>query len=165
MREATLISTGDKPVLRFERFLPRPIDEVWRAVTDPSQLSGWFPTRIEIDRWQTGATLTHHFDGQSLDPLPGRVIECSEPHRLVFTWGANTIGFDLSPTEGGTTFVPTEELGAARAARHAAGWEVCLERLVDGVVGEGWLPRFERYSATFEPVLGPQEGPPVGVHV
>ena len=35
MREATLISSGDKPVLRFERFLPRPVEEVWRAVTDP----------------------------------------------------------------------------------------------------------------------------------
>jgi uncharacterized protein YndB with AHSA1/START domain len=96
--EATLISTGDKPVLRFERFLPRPIEEVWRAVTDPTEMRAWFPTRIEIDRWETGATFTHHFDGQSYGPLPGTVIECSEPHRLVFTWGDDTIGFELSAT-------------------------------------------------------------------
>ncbi len=38
MREATLLSTGNKPVLRFERFLPRPIQEVWRAVTDPTEM-------------------------------------------------------------------------------------------------------------------------------
>ena len=164
MREATLISTGEKPVLRFERFLPRPLEEVWRAVTDPAELRAWFPTRIEIDRWETGATLTHHFDGQPFGPLPGRVIECSPPHRLVFTWGDDTIGFDLSATEGGTTFVLTEELAATAAARNAAGWEVCLERLVEGVVGEDWTPRFERYSAAFEPVLGAQEGPPTGVH-
>ena len=161
MREATLISTGDKPVLRFERFLPRPVDEVWHAVTDPVEMRSWFPTRIEIDRWETGATLTHHFDDQPFGPLPGRVIECAEPHRLVFTWGEDTIGFELSPTEGGTTFVLTEELGASIAARNAAGWEVCLERHVEGVVGEDWKPRFDRYSAAFEPVLGVQEGPPV----
>jgi uncharacterized protein YndB with AHSA1/START domain len=164
MREATLISTGDKPVLRFERFLPRPVEEVWHAVTDPAELRSWFPTRIEIDRWETGASLVHHFDDVPLGPLPGTVIECSEPHRLVFTWGEDTIGFELSAAEGGTTFVLTEELGAPKAARNAAGWEVCLERLVDGVVAEEWTPRFERYSAAFEPLLGAQEGPPTDVH-
>jgi len=164
VREATLISTGEKPVLRFERFLPRPVEEVWRAVTDAEGLKAWFPTRIEIDRWEPGATLTHHFDGQPVDPLPGRVIECTPPHRLLFTWGDDTIGFELSATEGGTLFVLTEELGASIAARNAAGWEVCLDRLVEGAAGEDWAPRFARYRAAFEPVLGAQEGPPTGVH-
>jgi uncharacterized protein YndB with AHSA1/START domain len=163
MREATLISTDDKPILPFERFLPRPVEEVWHAVTDRTQMRAWFPTRIEIDAWEAGATLTHHFDGQPYPPLPGTVLECSAPHRLVFTWGEDTIGFELSPTEGGTTFVLTEQLGAAKAARNAAGWEVCLERLVDGAVGEDWGSRFERYSATFARLLGAQEGPPVGL--
>ena len=163
MSEATLISTGEKPVLRFERFLPRPIAEVWRAVTDPAEMKAWFPTRIDIDRWEVGATFTHHFEEDAFGPLPGRVLECDEPHRLVFTWGDDTIGFDLSATEGGTTFVLTEELAAPHAARNAAGWEVCLERLVEGVADEDWKPRFDRYSATFEPLLGAQEGPPAGV--
>ena len=165
MREATLISTGEKPLLRFERFLPRPLDEVWRAITDPVEMRSWFPTRIEIDQWEEGATLTHHFDDQPFDPLPGSVLECRPPHRLVFTWGDDTIGFELSPADGGTLFVLTEELGASIAARNAAGWEVCLDRLVDGVVREEWKPRFERYAAAFEPVLGAQEGPPTGAHV
>ncbi len=159
MREATLISSGDKPVLRFERFLPRPVEEVWRAVTDPTEMKAWFPTRIEIDRWETGASLTHHFDDQPFGPLPGKVLAYDAPHRLSFTWGEDTITFELSAAEGGTTFVLAEELGASRAARNAAGWEVCLDRLV-GAVGEDWEPRFERYVAAFEPVLGPQEGKP-----
>ncbi len=83
----------------------------------------------------------------------------------MFTWGEDTIGFELSAVEGGTTFVLTEELGATKAARNAAGWEVCLERLVEGVVGEDWSSRFHRYNAVFEPVLGAQEGPPTGIHV
>ena len=163
MREATLLSSGSKPILRFERFLPRPVEEVWRAVTDPTEMQAWFPTRIDIDRWEVGATFTHHFDGQPVPDRPGRVLECSEPHRLVFTWGDDTIGFELTPAEGGTMFVLTEELGARFVARNAAGWEVCLERLVEGAVGEDWSARFDRYSARFEPVVGAQEGPPVGV--
>ena len=160
MTEATLITTGAKPVLRFERFLPRPVEEVWRAVTDPVEMRAWFPTRIEIDRWEQGATLTHHFDGSSMPALPGTVLECVPPHRLVFTWGEDMIGFELSPADGGTLFVLTEELGAGRAARNAAGWEVCLERLVAGSAGEDWPSRFDRYRKAYEPVLGGQEGPP-----
>jgi uncharacterized protein YndB with AHSA1/START domain len=164
MTEATLIATGDKPVLRFERFLPRPVEEVWRAVTDPTEMRAWFPTRIEISRWEPGATLTHHFDGGEVQPLPGRVLECSPPHRLVFTWGEDTIGFDLRAADGGTTFVLTEEIGGSRAARNAARWEVCLQRLVDGSFSGDWNARFERYVAAFEPILGPQDGPPTAGH-
>jgi uncharacterized protein YndB with AHSA1/START domain len=160
MTEATLISTEGKPVLRFERFLPRPVEDVWRAVTDPTQLRSWFPTRIEIEAWVVGATLVHHFDDASLPPLPGRVLACAPPHRLVFTWGDDTIGFELTAADGGTVFVLTEELEPSAAARNAAGWEVCLGRLVHGVGGQDWRSRFEHYTASFAPVLGAQEGPP-----
>ena len=164
MSEATLMATGSRPVLRFERFLPRPVEQVWRAVTDPEEMRAWFPTRIEIDTWEAGATLTHHFDGGAMPSLPGTVLECSEPHRLVFTWGDDTIRFELSPVEGGTRFVLTEELAARHAARNAAGWETCLDRLVRGSVSHDWQSRFEHYSSAFEPVLGAQEGPPVAAH-
>jgi uncharacterized protein YndB with AHSA1/START domain len=167
MNEATLLRTGGRPILRFERHLARPVEDVWRAVTEPEGLAAWFPTRIEIDEWTVGATLTHHFDDHDIDPLPGEVLECDPPRRLSFTWGTDTISYSLEPApDGGTTFVLTEELGASIAARNAAGWETCLDRLADGIAaeddGDGWRPRFERYVAAFEPVLGPQEGPPQG---
>jgi uncharacterized protein YndB with AHSA1/START domain len=159
--EATLLRTGERPILRFERHLPRAIDDVWRAVTDPVELRTWFPTRIEIDEWKVGATFTHQFDDAPVDPLPGRVVACDPPHRLSFTWGEDPFAFELTAAAGGgTTFVLTGELGANHAARNAAGWEVCLDRLVNGGDGGDWQPRFERYVAEFEPTLGHQEGPP-----
>ena len=158
--EATLVRTGERPILRFERHLSRPIDAVWRAVTDPNEMKAWFPTQIVIDEWKVGASLTHVFEEHAIDPLPGKVLDYDPPHRLRFTWGTDTIGFELTEAgDGGTIFVLTEELGASIAARNAAGWEVCLDRLVNHQ-GEDWQPRFERYVAAFEPVLGPQEGPP-----
>jgi uncharacterized protein YndB with AHSA1/START domain len=161
MNEATLLRDGDRPILRFERHLSRPIDEVWRALTDPAEMTSWFPTRIEIDEWKVGATLTHHFDEHDIGPLPGRVIEWDPPHRVRFTWAEDTISFELaSDPSGGTLFVLTEELSKERAARNAAGWDSCLDRLEFSHEAETWMTRFDRYAAAFEPRLGPQEGPP-----
>jgi uncharacterized protein YndB with AHSA1/START domain len=163
MSEPTLLRVGDRPVLRFERSLSQPVETVWRAVTDPSEMGSWFPTRIEIDEWKVGAQLTHHFDQHDIDPLPGTVLEWDPPRRVRFTWGADTICFELTPSSGGgTTFVLTEELGADAVARNAAGWGTCLDRLEHGVETEPWLARFERYVAAFEPLLGHQVGPPDG---
>jgi hypothetical protein len=81
-----------------------------------------------------------------------------------FTWSDDTISFELSAaTGGGTTFVLTEELSANHAARNAAGWESCLDRLQLGAESEPWQARFDRYVASFEPVLGHQDGPPKGM--
>jgi Activator of Hsp90 ATPase homolog 1-like protein len=125
----------------------------------------WFPTRIEINEWKVGAELTHYFEQDDIDPLPGTVLEWDPPRRVSFTWGSDTISFELSAAKhGGTMFVLTEELSANHAARNAAGWDACLDRLQLGAERERWTNRFERYVASFEPVLGHQDGPPEGVH-
>ena len=163
MSEATLLSPGGRPVLRFERHLPGSVEAVWRAVTDPDAMRTWFPTRIEIDRWAVGATLTHHFEGHDIEPLPGTVLEWDPPRAVTFTWGDDTIALALSEApDGGTTLVLTEELSADHAARNAAGWDGCLDRLQFGAERESWKPRFDRYVDAFEPILGHQEGPPPG---
>jgi uncharacterized protein YndB with AHSA1/START domain len=166
MSEATLLKVGARPVLRFERHLPRSIEDVWRAVTDPVEMRSWFPTRIEIDEWTVGAELTHYFDEQDIDPLPGTVLEWDPPRRVSFTWGTDTITFELSlSADQGTLFVLTEELDANHAARNAAGWEECLDRLQGCTEGDTWGVRFARYIARFQSVLGRQEGPPAGAKV
>lgn len=161
--EGTLARAGARTVLRFERHLRQPVGTVWRAVTDPVEMRSWFPARIEIGEWAVGAELTHHFGDHDIDPMPGVVVEWQPPHRTRFTWGHDAIGFELSAGPGGgTVFVLTEELGAHHAARNAAGWEACLDRLEHGTESQSWQERFDRYVARFEPILGHQEGPPAG---
>jgi uncharacterized protein YndB with AHSA1/START domain len=107
--------------------------------------------------------LNHNFDGQDIAPLPGVVVEWDPPRRARFTWGEDTIGFELvADSEDGTTFVLTEELSANHAARNAAGWEACLDHLEHGTERQSWQQRFEQYRVAFEPILGHQEGPPTG---
>lgn len=161
MSEATLAATGPRPVLRFERHLRDPVEQVWNALTDPDEMRSWFPTRIEIDEWKVGAPLVHHFDEHDVAELSGTVLEWDPPHRVSFTWDVDTITFELTPaSDGGTIFVLSEQLSAERAARNAAGWESCLDRLQFQGERETWTKRFAHYSEVFEPVLGPQVGPP-----
>jgi uncharacterized protein YndB with AHSA1/START domain len=160
MTDATLLTDRARPAVRLERHLPDPPAVVWRALTEREQLRSWFPSDVILDggRWEVGATITFPFPPEVMDlTFTGEVLEVDEPSLLVFTWGDDTLHFELSPEENGTRLVLVGELPADSAARNAAGWENCLDRLeglepADGV----WDSRFERYCAEFEPALGPQ---------
>jgi uncharacterized protein YndB with AHSA1/START domain len=164
MTDATLLTTDSRPAVRLERHLPDPPPVVWRAITEREQLRSWFPSDVVVagERWEVGAAITFPFPPGVIDmTLTGEVLDVDEPNTLVFTWGDEVLRFELSAEDGGTRLVLINELPADAAARNAAGWDVCLDRLA-GLEPDAWLPRFEAYSAAFEPVLGHQAGPPAG---
>jgi uncharacterized protein YndB with AHSA1/START domain len=108
-----------------------------------------------------GAAISFPFPPEVIDvTLTGEVLEVDAPSVLAFSWGEETLRFELAPEDGGTHLVLIDELPASAAARNAAGWDTCLDRLAGLEPGE-WQPRFDAYAAAFEPALGPQEGPPV----
>jgi uncharacterized protein YndB with AHSA1/START domain len=159
MSDATLQTGNARPSVRLERQLSKPPAVVWRAITEPEEQRAWFPGTIVTDAWKVGAELTFR---DRLTTFTGTVLELDEPHRLVFTWGADTLHFELTPSaSGGTVLVLIDELPAETAARNAAGWDVCLDRLA-ALSPPGWKARFDHYTRAFEPVVGPQEGPPPG---
>jgi uncharacterized protein YndB with AHSA1/START domain len=164
MTDARLLTDRKRPAIRLERELLDPPVVVWRALTERDQLRAWFPCDVIVGggRWEVGATITFPFRSEVHDlTLTGEVLEVDEPSVLAFTWGDDTLRFELSPEGEGTRLVLIDELPPDSAARNAAGWEQCLDRLA-GIEPEpdGWQPRFERYAATFEPALGPQAGRP-----
>jgi uncharacterized protein YndB with AHSA1/START domain len=166
MTHATLITGGDRPAVRLERHLPDPPAVVWRAITEREQLRSWFPCDVIVDgdKWVVGAAISFSFPAEVIDlTLAGLVLAVEEPRLLVFTWGDDTLRFELGPENGGTCLVLVNELPPGTAARTAAGWEDCLDRLAGlGPAGDPWQVRFDVYCMEFEPVVGPQEGPPAG---
>ena len=166
MTDATLLTDRPRPAVRLERHLPDPPALVWQALTEREQLRAWFPSDVIVSggRWEVGATITFPFPPEVIDlTLSGTVLEVEEPNVLAFTWGEETLRFELSPEDDGTRLVLVDELPAHAAARNAAGWETCLDRLVGlDPAPDAWQPRFQRYAAAFEPTLGRQEGPPAG---
>lgn len=164
MKDATLMTDRTRPVVRFERHLSAPPEKVWRALVDSDELRTWFPTDIVTDEWRVGARLSFPFRDNEAPPMSGTVLELDEPRVLAYTWGDDTLRFELDPgPTGGTRLVLTDEIDNGVAARNAAGWDVCLEHLAGhGTSDNEWKTLFDHYVAAFEPELGPQEGPPPG---
>jgi uncharacterized protein YndB with AHSA1/START domain len=166
MNDATLITDRARPAVRLERWLPDPPPVVWLALTDRGQLRSWFPCDVIIDGglWAVGATITFPFPPDVIDmTLTGEVLDVDEPSVLAFSWGDEVLRFELTPQDRGTLLVLIDELPPGAAARNAAGWDVCLDRLAGlDPARDVWRSRFDTYSAAFAPALGPQEGPPAG---
>jgi uncharacterized protein YndB with AHSA1/START domain len=162
MTDAQLLTDRKRPAIRLERLLADPPHVVWGALTEREQLRRWFPCDVIVSggSWEVGAAIAFPSRPELRDlTLTGEVLEVDEPNVLAFTWGDDALRFELSREGEGTRLVLIDELPADAAARNAAGWEQCLDRLA-GIEPNEWQPRFERYASTFEPALGPQAGRP-----
>jgi uncharacterized protein YndB with AHSA1/START domain len=154
-------TVDEQPTLRFERRIGHPVQAVWEAVTQPSELAHWFPCEVEVDL-RLGGRMSFHFPQLSLpdqaSTLLGEVTELDPPTRFAFLWGEDHLRFALEPIEDGEACMLrfTVELDARdKAARDGAGWHVCLdalERLLDGdpvqrpYESDGWRVHYEEYE-------------------
>src|ERR1700748_3716357 len=118
----TLTRQGDRWMLTFTRRLAHPREKVWRAVTESAHLAAWYPQEIVGER-RAGA-----------------------PLRFV-RWAAHRLRIELQADGAGTLLTLTDtfdELG--KAARDAAGWHECLDRLVGELDGTPPRPWGERWG-------------------
>ncbi len=143
----TLHAADDRQMLRFERQLAHPAEKVWKALTEPGQLGRWFPANMTIDLRPGGAVSFDFGDTEievpegielpeEIGPMEGRVMELDPPHLLAYTWGNELLRWELHPDERGCLLVFTHTFDdPTGAARNAAGWHVCLDRLAS-LLGE-----------------------------
>lgn len=164
MSDATLLTDRIRPAVRLERRLADPPEVVWAALTERERLRSWFPCDVIVsgEAWVRGAEISFPFPADVIDlVMTGEVLEVEEPSLLAFTWGEETLRFELVPDGDGTLLALTDELPASAAARNAAGWDSCLDRLAGVEPASGtWRNRFDTYAASFEPLIGHQDGPP-----
>ena len=161
---ATLETANDRPVLRFERRLAHAPEKVWKAITDPAELTHWFPQDVE-GTFAPGARLRFVFrgappvlDGKVIEDFKGEVLEIDPPRLIAYTWGEDILRWTLTPDGDGCLLVFTDSLAdRGKAARDGTGWHVCLDglqaRLDDRAAPDGdrWTELYERYRADFGP--------------
>ncbi len=160
MDRGTLTEHDGRPAVRFRRRYAYPVERLWAAVTDPEELSRWFPSRVRMQP-RAGGTIEFYGDPNMPDAdLTGTILAYDPPRRLAFTWGASELHFSLEPSgDGGCTLTLTDVLEARNAAaRDAAGWSVCLAELDKHVAGlvaggphgstaESWREHYADYVA------------------
>lgn len=163
----TLEQTADGWALRFVRHLRHDPETVWAAITEPDQRRAWFPDTVEGD-FVEGATLRFSTGYAAVPEFTGTVLRVRPPRLLEFTWGEDTLRFEIEPTEAGCTLTLRDaiaELG--KGARDGAGWHVCLEQLEAALDGRptGWAPgdRWAEVHRDYVGAFGPAAatiGPP-----
>ena len=132
----TYAEIENRPALRFERRIGHPIEDVWRAVTDTEELAHWFPAAVTIDELRAGAPLRFSFPGDAIPPSDGEITDVEPPRRFGFAWGEEHLSFELEPIAEGTLLRFTHMLSERdQAARDAAGWHVCLDKLEERLAG------------------------------
>jgi len=160
--DAVLLDDRGRTVLRFERTLRHPPEKVWRALTELDDLRSWHPSPFEIEA-RAGGKVSY------LPPYDaglgeGSVSVYDPPRTLAYTWGEDELRWELEPHVEGCLLVVTHTFDdRLKAARDAAGWEICLEGLaasLDGVVlhrdrdGDGLPVRWHELNRTYENRFG-----------
>jgi uncharacterized protein YndB with AHSA1/START domain len=159
-------TVAGRPAVRFVRRLDHPVDAVWRAVSDPEELEHWFPSTVEGELAPGGRLRFTHRDGAA-PPAEGIVHVYDPPHRLAFDWGDERLEIELAPDGDGCRLTFTHVLSTReQAARDAAGWHVCLDRLAQRLGGGApgppgsqptseWRGHYEAYAARGLPTGAP----------
>jgi len=107
--KGTLEQVDDQWLVRFTRAVPHPPEKVWRALTEPEHLAGWFPTEIIGER-AAGAALRFEFRDGEGPGFDGTMITYDPPRLLEFFWGEDLLRFELEPTDEGTLLTLTDTL-------------------------------------------------------
>ena len=156
---------GGSRILRFERYLPHPIERVWAAITQPEQLVTWLAAAT-IDlrlgghvqlRW-----LNTDEHGNAANVVMNATITQFDPPRLLeYTGDAHgTLRFELKEEASGCVliFSNTLPLSHDRLRESLAGWHVHLDFLAESLEGQvvdwphwpldRWARHYERYAQT-----------------
>ena len=124
--------------LTFTRHLAHEIDKVWAAVSEPEQLKVWFPTSIDGERAE-GAALKFVFPFPDAPVMEGTMRVFDPPHVMEFEWGGDVLRIELAPITGGTRLQLTDTFAEyEKAARDAAGWHACLDRMRFDLDDDEW---------------------------
>jgi uncharacterized protein YndB with AHSA1/START domain len=124
--------------LSYDEFFVQPIEEVWRALTDPVMLAAWlmdndFEPKIGR-RFTMRCPGTAEWDGT----VEAVVLELDPPHRMVWSWsdrvgggGPSRVSFELR-REGSGTRLSLRHTGPSddeQGRRLGSGWPIKLDTL------------------------------------
>lgn len=151
---------GDHATLVFRRRFVHPPEAVWKAITNPAELAGWYMTKAVIDGREGGAVDFHA--GPSQLHVTGRILTWDPPLVFEHEWKVApgpelpdgedaVIRWELRRDGQGTILhLEHRKLHSQTALGFAPGTHAFLDRLEARLAG-GSLPNWqERYKQVAE---------------
>jgi uncharacterized protein YndB with AHSA1/START domain len=129
---AVLEDHDGRSALRFERALAYTPERVWQALTRRDELLDWHPTPFQLQASPPTPGCQVRFIAAEGGPeIPdGELLAYDRPRALAYTWGEDELHWELRPDGGGCVLRLTHIFDDRfKAARDAAGWDLCLGAL------------------------------------
>ncbi len=119
--------------MRFERASKHPAKRLWRAITDPAEVTQWMgmpSARIDL---RVGGDYSVEFTPSEAGMLEGVIVRVEAERTLAYVWGVSVVEWTISPLDDRCRFtfvhhgqppgMVDEEAGIA------AGWHEWLDDL------------------------------------
>jgi uncharacterized protein YndB with AHSA1/START domain len=125
------IAAGEGRMIRLQRTLDAPIDDVWDALTNPARIGRWF-LPISGD-YRVGGR--YQFEGNA----GGEIVACDRPNRLRATWVYGETGGPADVSEVDVRLAPAGDEATVFVLEHTAVVpEEMWAEYGPGAVGVGW---------------------------
>ncbi len=144
-RFGTIERTAEGGLIRYDRHLDFPVEEVWSAITEPARLADWWPpfaTDVTVDLRVGGAISFPWPSGDETQTLAFTILRLEEPTLLEHshTSPGSWMRYELESLAGGTQtrllatyFVPDPDLAIERG--DIVGAHYGLDRLEAALTG------------------------------
>ncbi len=165
-----VVAEGEMATLVFRRRLAHPPEAVWKAITNPSELSNWYMTKAVIDGREGGTV--DFLAGPSRLHVVGRILTWKPPTVFEHEWkvaprpelqsGEDAIiRWELRPDGDGTILhLEHRKLTRQTALGFAPGTHAFLDRLEAQLGGEpvpGWQERYQEVASQYPPSWVPRK--------
>jgi len=152
--DGTVSKSGSARLLRYERYYEHPVERVWAALTEPSELSGWLAD-ADVELADGGALELRwlNTDDEGNRAIMNATITALDPPRLLEYDGAphGRLRWELRPEGDGCTLTLTVAVEAPddQIPLALAGWHIHLDHLADALAGRPI--EWERWNAEHRP--------------
>ena len=156
---------GDSWTLVLVRTLRQPPEKVWKALTDPAELSQWAPFDATGNLGVAGSRVKLTTVGAPAEHVVETVVKRADaPKALEYQWGGGDMRWELEAVGGGTRLTLWSNIDRRYIAMGAAGWHICLDVLsalvndepIGRMVGPPLMhdPRWQRLFAEYSKQFG-----------
>lgn len=137
-----------KPDFVYVTYIATTPEKVWQALVDTNLMSQYWVgsdcARVNVSDWKPGSRWEHQrVDGSRTVDIVGKVIECTPPRRLAYTWARpseaedeskhSRVSFDIEPHGDGLVRLTVTHDNLERDPKMLAGvsggWPKVLSNL------------------------------------